>query len=322
MKRFVLIAFSVSGPLLFAAQPPPPPPPPVPEKPADVPAPPAPASSQVHVYEQKQYGGGIQPLIGADQAQAAVDRFKAAYTKLNQPRVLIYVNRELIDTKTGTKLIARTEKTETTRKTVDTNIERANNGSSPVTINAGGNVSVNGDTDLNGKGKGTVTTEHAVNENRYHTTERTNTLADRQTVRDLERLIGRPLRAAGVSLVDQGVASQLIGNKSIEQFVVNTESDQARKDREALTKIADVVLEVLISSRNITVAEVSGDKTYTLPDIQITAIRLSDSKMLGQASSGDVVGRMPGSMAKNYDVRDVAEATAIALMDDIASSEK
>ena len=73
--------------------------------------------------------------------------------------------------------------------------------------------------------------------------------------------------------------------------------------------------------RNITIAEISSDKTYTVPDIQATAIRLKDSKILGQASSRDVLGkdRYAGNIARNFDVQDIAEATALALMEDMAA---
>jgi hypothetical protein len=281
---------------------------------------PSQASSEKFVYDQKPLPG--QPvLVAPEQAQAVIDKFKNAYAKLGNPRMLLYVNRELVDEKTGMKLVARTEKTDTTRRNYDSTVEAPNGASNSVNINAGGNVTVNGSSvEYPGKGKISDTTEHVSNENRYRIQERESKLADRQTVRDVERLFGRPLRTAGVSLADQTVAAQLIADKPIRSFVVNTEGEAARKDREALSKITDVVLEVLISSRNIAVAEISGDTTYTVPDIQATAIRLSDSKILGQASSRDVLGkdRYAGPIARNFDVQDIAEATALALMDDMA----
>ncbi|MFN7139446.1 MAG: hypothetical protein ACK4UN_08915, partial [Limisphaerales bacterium] len=76
------------------------------------------------------------------------------------------------------------------------------------------------------------------------------------------------------------------------------------------------------SSRNVVVREVSGDKVYTAPDIQATAIRLSDSRIIGQASSRDVLGkdRFAGNIVRNFDVQEIAEATALALMEDMAMS--
>lgn len=79
------------------------------------------------------------------------------------------------------------------------------------------------------------------------------------------------------------------------------------------------MLEVLISSRQLVIPEVSGDKVYTVPDIQATAIRLKDAKVIGQASASDILGkdRYAGRIARNFDVREIAEATALTLMEDM-----
>ena len=238
---------------------------------------PAPASEkQEFVYDQKPLPAR-QPLVRQEQANAIVEKFKAAYPKLGHPRFLIYVNRDLVDEQSGLKMIARTEKTETT-----------------------------GD-------KETVKAE-----NRYRLNDRKEpALSDRQTVRDIERLFGRPLRMAGASLADQRTATQLLPNHEFKSL--GTEGEQARKDREALAKVADVAIEILIASRNIHVAEVSGDRTYGIPDIQASAIQLKDAKILGQASSSDVSGAT-AYHARNYGVREIAEATALALMEDMVTS--
>lgn len=281
-------------------------------------------SSERFVYDQKPLQG--QPvLVAPDQASAIIEKFKGAYAKLNDPRMLLYVNRELVDEKTGLKLVARTEKTETTRRRIDSTAETSGQRSNTVNINAGRDVTVTGSgADYPGKGKVSDITERSSNENRYRIEERGSKLADRQTVRDVERLFGRPLRAAGVSLADQGVATQLIGDRSIRAFVVNTEGEAARKDRDALAKIADVAIEVLISSRNLSVSETTSDQVYSVPDIQATAIRLKDSKIIGQAASRDVLGRdrFAGRIARNFDVQDITEATALALMEDITANTK
>ena len=276
------------------------------------------------IYDQKPLQG--QPvLIAPEQAREVIEKFKAAYTKLNEPRMLFYVNRDLVDAKTGMKLVARTEKTETTRRRIDSTAERTGQSSNSININAGRDVTVTGaGADFPGKGKVSDTTERSSNENRYRIEERSGSLADRQTVRDVERLFGRPLRAAGVSLADQGVATQLIADRPIRSFVINTEGAAASKDREALSKITDIVIEVLISSRNLTVTEIGSDKVYSVPDIQATAIRLKDSQIIGQSSSRDVLGRgrYAGRIARNFDVQDVAEGTALALMEDITANTK
>jgi hypothetical protein len=248
-------------------------------------APPAAGAQPAYVYDQKPLPGGRPVLVRPEQAQAIIEKFKAVYPQLGSPRLVIYVNRNLVDDQTGLRVIARTEKGEITR--TDTNkMERVNY------------------------------------ENRYRHTDRKDApLADRQTVRDIERLFGRPLRLGGASLADQGLATQLMSAASAREL--STESEQARKDRAALGQIADVAVEVLIASKNITVAEVSGERAYTVPDIQATAIRLKDAQIMGQASSSDILGkeRHAGFYARNFDVREITEAVALALMEDLLTGE-
>jgi hypothetical protein len=284
------------------------------------------------VYEQRPLTG--RPvLVTPEQAKAIIERFRAGYAKLGNPRMLIYINRELVDDQTGMKLSGRSERTEQTRVQVRGQFKPESNApqapspaSNTVSVSASGNVTVIGDIAgakgqlQPGKGEAGYQTERVTGENTYRLQERRElTLADKQTVRDVERLFGRPLRLGGVSLADQWVATQLIGDKPLKAFTTPTEGEAARKDREALATIADVVLEVLISSRNVVAPEVSGDKVYQVPDIQATAIRLSDSKILGQATAADIIGkdRFAGRIARNFDVRDIAEATALSLMEDM-----
>ncbi len=274
----------------------PPPPPPAPYLESvgtyvPPPATPAPAPAPF-VYDQKLWGPGPQ-LIAPGEAQVIVDNFRSNYAKLGSPRILIYVNRELVGDEAGLKLSARSEQVDVTRT--------VNN---PDATNAGRNVSV---------------TSHSTANNTYSDGggNSTPTLADRQTVRDVERLMGGPFRAAGATLVDQRVASQLMDDRSLDSLTL--QNDQARKDREAVNKIADVALEVLITSRQVNVVEAAGDRTYSVPDIQATAIRLSDAKVIGQASAADVINKAggPGFAARNFGVESITEATALALMEDM-----
>jgi hypothetical protein len=235
-----------------------------------------------YVYDQKPLAARPE-LVSPEQAQTIINRFKDAYPKLGSPRLLIYVNRELVDEQSGMKLIHRTEAIESARS------------SNP----AGSTL------------KSTETNEYRADGKPQPT------LADKQTVRDIERLFGRPLRDAGASLADQKVAAELIADKPLDEFIGSTDTPQSRKDREALGKIADAVIEVLISSKTVRVPTITGSQTITIPDIQATAIRLKDSRILGQASSTDVTARVPAASLGNFDVRDVTEATALALMEDM-----
>ena len=140
-------------------------------------------------------------------------------------------------------------------------------------------------------------------------------LADRQTMRDIERLFGRPLRNAGASLADQNAANTLLGDKSIHSIEGN--SPLAIERRKALAVFTDTVIEVLISPKSVTVSELSGDRAYSVPDIQATVIRVNDFKILGQATSNDFLGRILA--LRRFDSNEITEATALALMEDMAT---
>ncbi len=312
----VLVLSSVS----FAQMDPPPPEPPVPVTQAP------PKMDPVPVTDNQKLYAPPSSLIAPEQAQAIVERFKAAYAKLGNPRVLFYVNRDLVDIESGLQLTGRKQRTTSTQSQVKSDMTPTGTPSSStqpqVNVSIGGNAG-SGSVPTKGtaeKNSSTVTTEDT-----YKVSNGSKpTLADRQTVRDIERLFGRPLRAAGVKLADQKTASSLIDEKSLDHVSVIGSGDQAARDRAALTKVADVAVEILVSSRNIVVNEVSGDRSVTVPDIQATAIRLSDAQILGQATASDVLGkdRQAGRLVRNFDVKDIAEATALALMEDINGSAK
>lgn len=233
---------------------------------------------------QKVYGPRYTSLIDAEAARGLSDRFRATYGQQpTAPRIVIYVNRALID-ESGMKLTGRTEKVHETTTTKD--------------------------------GAPTTTTKVS-GENTYAAADATAkpTLADQQTVREIERLFGRVFRNAGARLADQKTASAMAAEQPGARLVAS----QSVKEREALRQVADIAIEVLISSRDITVRQISGDATYSVPDIQATAIRLSDAAILGQAAASDVLGggAEAGSLARQFGVSDITEATAFGLMEDM-----
>lgn len=291
---------------------------------------PRPEPAPVDGSGQKLYGAGAT-LVSPEKAREVVDAFRAASTKngAKPSRYLVYVNRELVDESSGLRVTGRKERTESivgeTKSTFETDPNAPKpsapaNGSAETQVNVNiGNTTTGGDNQTPGKGsaegKGTKVTA----ENTYTYRDKNNpSLVDRQTVRDIERLFGRPLRAGGAKLADQRTAAALIADKPLDHFTTAT-NEAARKDREALAKVADVVVEILVSTRTINVASLSGGTQQTVPDIQATAIRLSDSAIIGQASATDVLGKdkVAGRVVRKFDVSDIAEATALALMEDI-----
>jgi hypothetical protein len=300
--------------------------------PGEATAPAKPAASEQQLYGPKT------ALVTPEKARQVVDTFHTAYDKLGKPSFLLYVNRELVDTSSGLRVTTHKEHVEGVKVETKTSFEADPNSatkpaasvvspSSPqtqITVVTGG-VNNNGAATADivpaaGKSTSSTATTRITADNTYTATPKaTPALADRQTVRDIERLFGRPLRAGGARLADQRAATDLIAEKPIDHFTVATD-EAARKDREALARVADVVIEVLISSRNLVVPAVSGDQVVPVPDITVTAIRLKDSAIIGQASATDVLGKkwQAARLARQFDVNDIAEATALALMEDIA----
>lgn len=245
---------------------------------------PAAAAQPAAPAEQRLYGANATPLIAPAAAQAVVDKFRAAYGTTSAPRLVIYVNRSLVDA-AGLKLTGRTE----------SYTEKSTDGKTTST-----------------KTKGTST---------YATKDASTpapTLADQQTVRDIERLVGRAFRSGGAKLSDQRIAGVMLSAQPGARLL----GDQATKDREALAQSADIAIEVLISTRTLIAAEVSGDTTVAVPDIQMTAIRLKDAAILGQASASDVLGAGAAQAAKKFSAADITEATALALMEDMLLNAK
>ncbi len=296
--------------------------PPEPPVPVVQPMPPPPATRPA---DNQQLYGGPAPLVTPEAAKALIDKFRAAFVQNDEgPRFVFYVNRELIDVESGLKLTQRTEHTEAERHDVNSDMQSPASGGAPqtqVNVSVGGNA---GSGSVLGKGTASSTNDKVTAENTYEANDATApTLSDRQTVRDVERLFGRPFRAAGAHLADQKVAASLLADKPVDTFASGA-GDQARRDREALANVADIAVEVLVSSREVTVATISGEAVVNVPDIQATAIRLKDSAIIGQASSSDILGKDPqaGRIAQRYDVRDITEATALALMQDMLTGAK
>lgn len=272
---------------------------------------------------QRLYGPSSDTLIARETANGILENFHKVYATPQGLRIVIYVNRELVDLDAGMKLTGHTEKYEKTKSTSKSDVDTP---AAPGAAQTQINVAVNGNTGGAspvpvGKGTSNTTVSKTSGENTYQVKDSAKaTLADKQTVREVERLFGRAFRNGGARLADQKSAASLLDEKPAGRLI----GDAAAKDRAALANVADIAVEVLISSRNLTVPELAGDKTYTVPDIQATAIRLKDSAIVGQASASDILGKdiQAGRVLRQFDVRDITEATAIALMEDMLTGTK
>ncbi len=288
------------------------------------PLPPAPGGSIS--YQQQPYTAPAT-IIAPEKARQVIDTFRAANTKLGNPRYVITVNRDLVDTTSGLQVAGHSEKSATTAAQTKSTY------AAPATGTAAQNqlnLNVNSTTGTsaqplhpiaNGPGEASSSATQSSADTTYtRSAPSAATIADRQTTREVERLFGRPFRLAGAQIADQKTAASLLADNPSPTAI----GEPARKDRAVLGQIADISIEILITSRPVTLPSVSGnDQIVSAPDIQATAIRLKDSAILGQASASDILGkdRNSGPLLRNYDARDIAEATALALMEDLSTAQ-
>jgi hypothetical protein len=175
-------------------------------------------------------------------------------------------------------------------------------------VERGATVSASGQSSTNGVSQGELVVPE---------TEKTATIVSTTiiNIHDIETSFSRPWRACGANIVDAPEAVALIKADAFEAD--SAKPEQALIDREEgrdeLSKIADIAVKLLVASRQVTVAGLSGDKTYTVPEIQARAVRLSDSRVIGEVSSAEIMARNPQA-TRITGVREITEATALALM--------
>jgi len=204
----------------------------------------------------------LQTIYNAEQAKAIVEEFRITYAKLGKPKIDVRVNFPQ-----GAVQVPQLP-----------------------TVGVGGIPAIDPATGLpippgGAPAAGGIPTDPA----RIFDTDE---LSSKQTKREVERLFGRPLRMAGVMLMDAD-----------------------------LTNLPELSFEVLISEREITVNGIKGKQTHSVPDIQVTAIRMTDGRIIGQATVLDLFPRRSTAarMLQRYDIQQLTEATALALMKDISS---
>src|SRR5258708_3705699 len=132
MKAFLFVFPALPALTVIAlaqAQPEPPPPPPVYVAPS-----PAQPNTPGTTENQRLYGPSSDTLIARETAGAVVEKFRNTYAAANAPRIVIYVNRELVDLTSGLKLTGHTEKYDETATSAKSDLEAtAGKGSSQST---------------------------------------------------------------------------------------------------------------------------------------------------------------------------------------------
>lgn len=142
--------------------------------------------------------------------------------------------------------------------------------------------------------------------------------ADELMAAEVARMFGRVFGNAGARIAKPAVPTALAAAEPGARLV----GEAGAKERTALAEVADIAIEVLISRGPLNAAEVSGEAAPPVPDLHATAIRLKDAAIVGRASAGGLLnkGVQAGRVIGHFNLRDIAVATAIALMEDMLAA--
>src|ERR1019366_4409284 len=84
----------------------------------------------------------------------------------------------------------------------------------------------------------------------------------------------------------------------------------------------DIALNLLISWRTIQITGFSGEAVNkVIPEVQVTAIRVADGAIIGQAGTVDLIGQRQDSWVavERVGVPEVMRATALVLLEDMVT---
>ncbi len=144
------------------------------------------------------------------------------------------------------------------------------------------------------------------------------TVADRNRTRDVEQWVQQLFAAGGATLIDSTVGVPLLGSKPY-QRIPAADNAKSKRDREALGKATDVVVEVLIVVRQVKVQTSAGETVYVVPGLAIEAYRVTDSALLGAASARDVIKshNLPEDTIMKITMNDRTQIAVLALMEEM-----
>jgi hypothetical protein len=256
---------------------------------------------------------GDMPITDYD---GTVEKFKAFYKQMGKPRMLLYVNRNLIKDRGEMVEMASVD------TSVKTKGDSVDNGSSQtVQIGSGNTVNNTGSTPTGKGGEKTVTVGTSVRT--FEDDNKGVTPVTEIEVREIEQVFQEAFSEAGGRFVDQKIAQ--ISNMSFsnpgENFLTAPKTDKERQDVESLRKATDVVIELLARKKPITIPQVSGNDLVVLQlELNATAISMKDGLKLGQVSSNSLFkfnrrfGKAAERRAKKFSNAEITEQVALALM--------
>lgn len=250
-----------------------------------------------------------------------VEQFRDAYAKEKKPRLLLFVNRELLPSQ-RLEATGKTEKSMQVKgDAVDgsagnTNVQIGNN---THTSNGSGIIVNPVQTGAGGEKKETTTT--------YSSTAKPNLGTPNLNefdARQLQEGFRRPYFAAGARFIDQKVAASLLKNFSTtgDRFLSPPTTDAERDAQAALKQSAEVAIELLARHYDVTYPTPAGDTTVHRLDLVATAYDLKNpGVILGQISSETLYGfNQPGGTRRNVTDAEIIDQTALALMQQLTGT--
>jgi hypothetical protein len=262
-----------------------------------------------------QHANSLSPIPNG---QVVVDQFRASYEKQQKPRILVYINRELVP-ENRLVLTARTEKStqvkgDVTEKSGNVNVQVGSNNTKE--INSGGTIlTINPrETGAGGEKKESTSTYSApTTDNDLGITKLTTF-----DMRQLEETFRRPYFAAGARFVDQRIAATLLRpfSTASERFLTAPTTDQEKAQFDALKQCTDIVIELLARHYEVSHPTPAGDSTIRRLDIVATAFDMKQPGLvLGQISSETLFGfNQPGGTRRPVTDLEIIDQTALALM--------
>lgn len=248
-----------------------------------------------------------------------VDQFRSSYDKQGKPRLLVYINRDLLPDQ-RLDVSGKTEKsTQVKGDAVDhsgttSNVQIGNN-----TQTSGGGIVLNPrQTGMGGEKKETSTT--------YTPAAKSNlgvTSLSEFDARQLGETFRRPYFAAGARFVDQKVATALLKSypATADRFLSPPATDVEKEQLGALKQSADIVIELLGRHYDVTYPTPAGDTTVKRLDLVATAYDLKQPGLiLGQISSETLYGfNQPGGTTRAVTDLEIIDQTALALMEQLTA---
>ena len=211
-----------------------------------------------------------------------VANFKNTYKTLGKPRILVYVNRNLIKDRGEMMDIA---KVETSVKTKGDPVPTA--GNINVQIGADNKSTTSNTPAVTGKGGEAVADTSLSTRVIDPQNKGVSPISDFEA-RQIEEVFQHPFFDASARFVDQKVAELATrGFKDADpNFLTAPTTDKERQEIESLRKSADLVIEILAHKKTVTILQTSGnDQKEERLNLTATVIQLKDGLKIAQVSS-------------------------------------